>query len=102
MKTRKFTRYATDIPVSIAIDHMIGEHQLCLKDISQGGLCFNAHGCIDRNTHLDIMISFSGQSYNASGKIVWSQPLDTGQCQLGIMFEKQVTQSELEKMVHRH
>ena len=102
MKTRKFTRYAADIPISIVIDHMIGKHQLYLKDISQGGLCFNAHGCIDRETHLDIMISSSGQSCDASGKIVWSQPLETGQCQLGIKFKNQVTQSEIEKMVHRH
>ncbi|MCU7799957.1 MAG: PilZ domain-containing protein [gamma proteobacterium symbiont of Lucinoma myriamae] len=102
MKARKFTRYATDIPVSIAIDHMLGKHQLYLKDISQGGLSFKAHGCIDRDTHLDIVISCSGQSHNASGKIAWSQSLETGQCQLGIMFEKQVTQSEIEKMVCRH
>lgn len=81
---------------------MIGEHKVCMSDISQGGLCFHAHGCIDRGTHLDIMISCSGQSYDTTGKIAWSQPLDTGQCQLGIVFEKQVTQAEIEKMIHQH
>lgn len=102
MKTRKFTRYATDIPITFAIDHMIGEHRLYLNDVSQGGLCFNAHGCICRNTHLNITISFSGKSCDASGKIAWCHPLDTGQCQLGIVFEKQVTQSDIEKIIHQH
>lgn len=102
MKTRKFTRFATDIPVSIVIDHMIGKHQFYLKNISQGGLCFNAHGCIDRNTHVDIILSFADQPYDAYGKIAWSQPLDMGQCQLGIIFEKQIAQSDIEKMIYRH
>ncbi|MCK5648159.1 MAG: PilZ domain-containing protein [Gammaproteobacteria bacterium] len=97
MKTRQFTRYSTDIPVSIVIDHMLGEHQLYLQNISQGGLCFNAHGGIDRETQLNINLSIPGHSCDARGKIAWCKTLEQGQCQLGIMFEHQMTQSDIEK-----
>ena len=97
MKTRQFTRYSTDIPVSIVIDHMIGKHQLYLQNISQGGLCFSAHGGIDRETHLKINLSFAGHSCDAGGKIAWCKPMEQGQCQLGIKFENQMAQSDIEK-----
>ncbi len=102
MKTRKFTRHLTDIPFSFVINNIIGEQQLYMENISQGGLCFNAHACIDRDTHLDIKIPFASQSCKISGKIAWCRPTDTGQCLLGIMFQKQVKQSDIEKMIHRH
>lgn len=101
MKTRKFARYPTDIPISISIDYMVDEHQLHLQDISQGGLCFNAHGCIDCDTYLNIVITFSGQSCDASGTIAWIKPLDSGKCRLGIKFENPVTQSEIEKLIDK-
>ena len=97
MKTRKFTRYSTDIPITIVIDHMIGKHQLFLENISQGGLCFNSHGGIDCETHLNIHLSSAGQSCDASGKIAWCKPMEQGQCQLGIKFENQMKQSDIEK-----
>ncbi len=102
MKTRKYTRYPSDIPFSFVIDNIIGEQQLHLKDVSQGGLCFDAHGCIDLDTHLMINIPFSGQCCDVSGKIAWCQPSDTGQCSLGIMFQQHVKQSDIEKIIHRH
>jgi hypothetical protein len=102
MYARKFTRYPTDTPVSFVIDKIIGEHQLYLKDASQGGLCFNAHGCINPGTHLNIRLPVSNKSFAADGKVTWCQPLDTGQCQLGIKFANRLTLSAIEKIVLRH
>lgn len=102
MQARKFTRYPTDTSISFAIDNMIGEHKLYLKDAGQGGLCFNARGCIKLGTHLDIKILSSEQVMKTKGKITWCHPSDNGQCQLGIEFEDQLTLSTIEKMVLKH
>jgi len=102
MQARKFARYSTDIPVSFVIGDMMGEHQLCLKDASQGGLCLNAHGCIDRGTHVRINFPLSDESYNTDGKITWCQPVDNGQCLLGITFEQLISQSTIDKLMQLH
>jgi hypothetical protein len=73
-----------------------------LKDASQGGLCFNAHGCIKPGTHLNIRLPVSSELLDAEGKVTWCQPLDTGQCQLGIEFTNRLALSAIEKIVLRH
>ena len=102
MQARKFTRYPTDTSISFVLDNMIGEHQLYLKDASQGGLCFNARGCIQLGTHLDIKMPVSDEELNAGGKITWCHPSDNGQCQLGIEFENLIKLSAIEKIVLTH
>ncbi len=102
MRARKFTRYPADTSISFVIDNIIGKHQLYLHDAGQGGLCFNARACIKPGTRLNISIPSSIKSLNTSGKITWCQPIDNGQCQLGIEFEEQVALSTIENMVLTH
>lgn len=103
MQARKYTRYPIDTPVSFAIDHMIGEHQICLKDASQGGLSFKARGCIDIGTHLNMSIPAAhDELLNAMGKVAWCQPLENGQCQVGVKFENLLTLLSIVKVVLRH
>lgn len=102
MQTRKFARYSTDIPVAFVIDNMLGEHQLYLNDLSQGGLNLNAHGCIDRGTQISISFPLLGESSSTAGKISWCKPLDNGQCQLGITFSKLMKQSAVGQLVELH
>lgn len=102
MQARKFIRYPADTSIFFEIDNIIGEHQLYLKDAGQGGLCFNARGCIRCGTRVNVKIPFSSDSDAAAGKIAWCHPLDNGQCQLGIKFEKKLALSAIEKAVLRH
>ncbi|MCW8932964.1 MAG: PilZ domain-containing protein [Gammaproteobacteria bacterium] len=102
MQARKFTRYPTDKSISFVIDNMLGEHQIYLKDASQGGLCFNAQGCIQLGTHLHITMPVSSEKHCTKGKVSWCHPSDNGQCQLGIEFEERLNLSTIEKIVLRH
>lgn len=102
MQNRKFTRYPADIAISFKIDGMAGRHHHYLRDAGQGGLCFNALGCIKQGTHLDIRIPFSGEYCQTNGKIVWCQPLGNAQCQLGIEFEKNVLQTAIDQINLTH
>jgi hypothetical protein len=102
MQERKFTRYPTDIAISFKINGMAGRHYHYLKDASQGGLCFNALGCIKLGTQLDIKIPFPEEYCQTHGKIAWCQPLDNAQCILGIEFEKDVSQATISQMDLKH
>lgn len=102
MKARRYTRYSTDIPFTLGIEGMIGKHQYFLKDAGQGGLCFDALGCIDRGTHLHISFPLLKKPYNANAKIAWCNPLSIDYCSLGIVFEESVTQSLIEKIALSH
>jgi len=102
MQARKFTRYPSENPISFVIDGMIGKHQHYLKDVGQGGLCFYALGCIELDTHLNISIPFSNEPLNTNGKIAWCRTLDYDQCLLGIVFEKLIAQSAIEKIIRMH
>ncbi len=101
MQTRKYIRYKTDIPISFVMDGTIGTHQHFLKDAGRGGLCIYAKGCIGQGTHLTICNPFSNELSQNSGKIIWCRTLDTGHILLGIEFEKLLTQSNLEIMIHQ-
>jgi len=102
MQERKFNRYPTDVAISFKIDGMAGRHYHYLKDASQGGLCFNALGCIKSGTQLDIRIPFSGEYCKAHGKIAWCQPLENAQCLLGIQFDNSVSQTAIDQIDVKH
>ncbi|MCU7941021.1 MAG: PilZ domain-containing protein [gamma proteobacterium symbiont of Bathyaustriella thionipta] len=102
MKARRYTRYPTDTPFVLSINGMLGKHQYFLKDAGQGGLCFNALGCIDKGTPLHINFPLSKKSDNAEAKIAWCNPLANGHCTLGIAFKNSVTQADIEKAALGH
>ena len=102
MQARKFTRYPIDTSISFAIDNMIGEHQLYLKDASRGGLCFNARGCIQLGTDLNVKMPAVDGLHETKAKITWCQPSENGQCRLGVEFEQKLALSEIEKIVLKH
>ena len=97
MKARKYTRFPTNIPVSLTIDNMMGDHKLYLSNASQGGLSFNAHGCIDRGTRLNVRFSENDDQVTR-GKIAWCQPVDGGQCRIGMQFDTMMNRTTIEKM----
>ena len=101
MKARKYTRFPTNIPVSLKINSMMGVHKLYLSDASQGGLSFNAHGCIDQGTRLNVSFPENGDEV-AQGKIAWCRPVDGGQCRIGMQFDTMMKRTIIEKLVLRH
>lgn len=104
MKARKYTRYPTDAPISLVINTMMGHHQLYLNDASQGGVSFNAHGCIKQGTPLKVSITENDTPSDVvfSGEVAWCKQSNSGLCQLGVKFQKLMTQAAIEKIVLKH
>lgn len=102
MKARKFTRYPTDIPFTLGIEGMVGTHQYYLKNAGQGGLSFNALGCINQGTQLHISFPLSKELHDANAKIAWCTPLVNGYCSLGIVFDESVTLTAIEQVALTH
>lgn len=98
MQPRKFTRYTTDIPIKFSARLMIGEHQVCLKDASRGGVCMAGSGWIRPGTNINICIPFSDEPCRTSGKIIWCHQGEKGNYLMGIVFDQVVKQSWIEEI----
>jgi len=99
MQPRKYTRYPTDIPIKFSAGIMVGEHQVCLKDASRGGLCLRGAGWIEPGTVINICIPFSDEPCKTSGKIIWCHHWEKGSYLMGIEFEEVVKQSSIEEIM---
>ncbi|MCB1868279.1 MAG: PilZ domain-containing protein [Gammaproteobacteria bacterium] len=98
MHIRQFERHPTDIPFKFKLDSMIGEHEHILKDISQGGLRFRAHGGISPGTSMCICIPFAKDPCRLNGKIAWCRKAEQGQYEMGIKFERYMEASALQQI----
>ena len=88
MHIRQFVRHTTYIPFNFKLNNTIGEHEHILKEISQGVLCFRAHGGISPGTGMCICIPFAKDPCRLTGKIAWCRKADHGQYEMGIEFER--------------
>lgn len=84
---RKYTRIATDQVISFAmLDHA---DQLAVgKDISQGGIRFQAIGCeLDVGDRIRVTFNVGDRTLEAVGQVVWSTELDAVTSDIGLAFE---------------
>jgi len=98
MHIRQFDRHPTDIPFKFKLNSMIGEHEHTLKDISQGGLCFRAHGGISPGTGMCICIPFARDPCRLSGKIAWCRKTNQGLYEMGIAFSQTMEAPALQQI----
>ena len=102
MNVRRFTRYLSDIPFSLAIKGILGKNEYHIKDIGQGGLAFDSLACIDQGTPVHISFPLAKEPCDINAKIAWCTPLVNGFCSLGIVFEESVTHAAIEKIALVH
>ncbi|MCB1880398.1 MAG: PilZ domain-containing protein [Chromatiaceae bacterium] len=98
MHIRQFERQATDIPFKFKLNSMIGEHEHILKDISQGGLCFRAHGGISPGTSMCICIPLAKEPCRLSGKIAWCRKTEINHYEMGIEFDQIMQEPALQQI----
>jgi hypothetical protein len=84
---RKYTRIATDQVISFAM--LDDADQLAVgKDISQGGIRFQAIGCeLDVGDRIRVTFNVGDRTLEAVGQVVWSTELDAVTSDIGLTFE---------------
>lgn len=81
---RQYIRHPSDIPIA----YCLGKNQVVvnvevensffasdkLRDVSRGGLCFNANYPVRKGTQIHIEIAIKSPPYRADGTVAWCRP----------------------------
>ncbi|HPF58732.1 MAG TPA: PilZ domain-containing protein [Candidatus Competibacteraceae bacterium] len=88
---RHFIRHPSDIPIEYRITHSESSQKNRLKDISLGGLCFQAHDALARGCVIQIIIPVREPPFKATGTIVWCRQTN-GHYHVGVRFADENTE----------
>jgi hypothetical protein len=67
---RRFIRHPSDIPIAYSLGEA-NAHAERLKDVSRGGLCFNANHPMEIGSTIDIEINLDEVPFEAKGTVAW-------------------------------
>ena len=68
---RKYIRHPADIPINYSINDLREKRNKKLKNISDGGMCFQSLASVDKGTVIDISIPILKSKNQISGKVIW-------------------------------
>ena len=71
---RQYIRHPSRLPISFAIQGGARHHHDCLRNVSEGGLCFSSSVALDPDTAIRITIPVFGQRFEVDGTVAWCQP----------------------------
>ncbi len=83
---RQYIRHPSDIPIVYALADVVGSEQDYLRNISYGGLCFQAAAPLQTGARIRIEIPVADPSFVVDGTIVWCQP-EEGVFAVGVRFD---------------
>lgn len=78
-ESRKFYRHPTEIPISVCSAtesefETSQYHFQQMKNVSLGGLAFESHQMLKRDTIIRVSILFTGSPVQMVGKVAWCRP----------------------------
>lgn len=82
---RSFIRHPSDISIDFQLEELIVGGTDYLKNVSHGGLAFNAKTALTPGTTIRIRIPLVQPVFQAVGKVTWCHPQDTD-FEIGIQF----------------
>lgn len=68
---REFIRHPSDIPIECQVTDDQSRRRECLKNISQGGLCFQSKNALRRGMVIRITIPVREPAFETTGTIAW-------------------------------
>lgn len=82
---RSFIRHPSDVPIDFQLAELVTEGTDFLKNVSHGGLAFNAKIALVPGTTIRIKIPLIQPIFQAIGKVTWCHP-ENHEFEIGIQF----------------
>lgn len=82
---RCFIRHPSDIPIDFQLEELVTEGTDYLKNVSHGGLAFNAKMAINPGAIIRVKIPLVHPVFQAIGKVTWCHP-QQNEFEIGIRF----------------
>lgn len=87
MTERKYVRHPTDIPIDYEYDRSecVASDTERLKNISFGGLAFEAESVVEQGAILNVTIPLVDPEFHIQGRVAWCERID-GHYDIGVEF----------------
>lgn len=82
---REFIRHPSNIPIECRVAEREPQRQARLKNVSQGGLCFQSNHSLRRGTRICITIPVREPAFETTGTIAWCRRIN-GHYDVGVQF----------------
>lgn len=84
-KERRFIRHPSRMPINFELQADLPRQANYLRNVSEGGLCFDSSVALELNVAIRVIIPLLGQQYEAEGAVVWCEPSPDGFA-IGVRF----------------
>ncbi len=89
---RQYIRYPTDITVEFSLIDGDGFGKYCMRNVSEGGLCFRTSARIEPGSDVHIAIPICMPTFEVDGEVVWCQQQPDGLYDVGVRFSAPATE----------
>lgn len=89
---RQYIRYPTDIPVEFSVINAEGVGQYCMRNVSEGGLCFRTDQAIQTGKEVHVAIPVCIPTFEVDGEVAWCQQQPDGLYDVGVRFFEPATE----------
>lgn len=82
---REFIRHPSNIPIECRVAEREPHRRARLKNVSEGGLCFQSGQALRRGTRIQITIPVREPAFETTGTIAWCRRVN-GHYDVGVQF----------------
>ncbi len=91
---RKFIRHPTGMPIDYAVAGRMPRRREPLRNVGQGGLCFQSEASLDPGTRIHVTIPVREPPFEADATVVWSR-MQRDHYEIGVKFEQRAARFAL-------
>ncbi len=82
---RRCIRHPSRMPIRFDLQGDLPRHSDCLRNVGEGGLCFNTGLALDPGLPIRVKIPILGEQFEVDGTVAWCRPASGG-FEVGVRF----------------
>jgi len=91
---RRFIRHPTGMPIDYSIAGHTSPQRDPLRNVAQGGLCFQSDAGLDPGTRIHVTIPVRQPPFEADATVVWSR-MQHNHFEIGVKFDQRASRFAL-------
>lgn len=84
---RRFIRHPSRLPISFALPNASARPDECLRNVSEGGVCFASVTQLQDGLPIRLQIPVFGDQFEVDGTVAWCRPAGRG-FDVGVQFDR--------------
>ena len=84
---RRYIRHPSCLPISVALPNSVVRPEECLRNVSEGGVCFATGSQLEVGLPIRLRIPVFAEHFEVEGKVAWCRPAGRGY-EVGVAFDQ--------------